>query len=63
MLEAESEWILPENLRQQEKRETLAVDNGTFLRDGDFGAFYAYRRGLNFDYIKAHAAADDQSAT
>lgn len=62
MIEKESEWILPENLRKQEEFEIKAVENGTFNGRGDFGSYYAYLKGVNYDFIKSHAVSDDQSA-
>lgn len=62
MLEKDSEWILPENLRKQEERERIAVENGTFDGRGDFGSYYAYLKGINYDFIKPHAYSDDQIA-
>ena len=60
MIEKDSEWILPENLRKQEERERKEVDNGTFDGRGDFGSYYAYFKGINPDFIKPHAVSDDQ---
>ena len=62
MIEKDSEWILPENLRKQEERERKEVDNGTFDGGGDFGSYYAYFKGINLDFIKPHAVSDDQKA-
>jgi len=62
MLEKDSEWILPENLREQEDRERRAVENGNFDGGGDFGSYYAYYRGINYDFIRLHVIADDQKA-
>ena len=49
MIEKDSEWILPENLRKQEERERKEVDGGKFDGRGDFGSYYAYLKGINFD--------------
>lgn len=62
MIEKESEWILPENLKKQEERERKAVENGIFDGGGDFGSYYAYFKGINYDFIKPHAVSDDQTA-
>ena len=62
MIEKESEWILPENLRKQEERERKAVENGTFDGGGDFGSYYAYSKGVNYEYIESHAVSHDQRA-
>jgi SAM-dependent methyltransferase len=62
MIEKESKWILPENLRKQEELERKAVDNGTFDGGGDFGSYYAYLKGVNYDLIKPHAVSDEQTA-
>ena len=62
MIEKDSEWILPENLRKQEERERKEVDNGTFDGRGDFGSYYAYFKGINLDFIKPHAFSEDSRA-
>tara|TARA_Y100000590_G_scaffold210863_1_gene238897 strand:+ start:369 stop:1169 length:801 start_codon:yes stop_codon:yes gene_type:complete len=64
MIEKDSEWILPENLKKQEKKSRELIDQGKGNTDhgGFFGAYYAYRKGVNFDYIKSHAFSDDQKA-
>ena len=62
MIEKESEWMLPENLRKQEERERKKVENGIFDGRGDFGSYYAYLKGVNYDFIKLHAVSDDQTA-
>ena len=62
MIEKESEWILPENLKKQEEREKKEVDEGTFDGRGDFGSYYSYLKGKNYDFIKPHAVSDDQRA-
>ncbi len=36
MVEKESKWILPKNLRKQEERERKAVENETFDGGGGF---------------------------
>ena len=58
-MKKESEWILPENLRQQEQRERGQVDRGEFDGGGDFGSYYAYRLGVSEEFIKSHAVSDD----
>lgn len=62
MLEKESEWLLPENLRKQEDRERGAVENGVLDRVGDFGSYYAYLKNINHDLIKSHAISVDEKA-
>ena len=62
MLEKDSEWILPENLRKQELKSRKLVDERKSDYGGDFGAYYAYRKGINFDFIKSHAYSNDQKA-
>lgn len=62
MLEKDSEWILPGNLRKQELKSRKLVDEGSSDYGGDFGAYYAYRKGINFDFIKSHAYTDDHKA-
>lgn len=62
MVEKGAEWILPENLKVQEEVEREKVDSGVFSGDGDFGAHYAYRKGINLDHIKKHAISDDKVA-
>lgn len=62
VLEKDSIWILPENLREQEERERKQVEDGTFDGGGDFGSYYAYRKGVNLDFIKQHAVSDDRFA-
>ncbi len=64
MIEKDSEWILPENLKKQEKKSRRLIDEGkgNAHDGGDFGAYYAYRKGINYDYIKPHAISDDLRA-
>ena len=62
MIEKESEWILPGNLKKQEEREKKEVDEGTFDGRGDFGSYYTYLKGTNYDFIKPHALSEDLSA-
>jgi len=62
MIEKESEWIFPGNLRKQEERERKEVEDGTFDGGGDFGSYYAYLKGINLDFIKSHVVTDDQRA-
>jgi SAM-dependent methyltransferase len=62
VLEKNSEWILPENLKKQEQQERKQVEDGTFDGGGDFGSYYAYRKGVNLDFIKHHAVSDDEFA-
>jgi|SRR3989339_1290548 len=59
MVEKDCEWILPENLRMQEIRERTLVDRKELKGVGDFGAFYAFRTGVNCDLIKPHAITED----
>ncbi|MBF0541796.1 MAG: class I SAM-dependent methyltransferase [Nitrospirae bacterium] len=61
-IEKESEWILPENLRKSQELERKLVDNGTFNGSSDFGSYYAYLKGINYDFIKPHAISDDRIA-
>ncbi len=64
MVEKDSEWILPENLKKQEKKSRKLIDEGKGNTDhgGDFGSYYAYRKGINHDYIKWHAYSNDHKA-
>ena len=62
MIEKESEWILPENLKKQEKSEREEVDKGVFDGRGDFGSYYTYLKGINYELIKPHAVTDDEEA-
>jgi len=64
MIEKDSEWILPENLKKQEKISRKLIDEGKGDTDhgGDFGAYYAYRKGINFDYIKHHGISNELMA-
>lgn len=50
---------LPERLMAQEEREIREVDAGTFDGRGDFGSYYAFAKGVNSEFIKLHALADD----
>ena len=60
MAEKESEWIFPENLKKQEERERKEVENGIFNGGGDFGSYYAYLKGINYDFIKPHGMTNDR---
>jgi len=62
MIEKDSEWILPENLKKQEKKSRELIDDGKGNTDhgGDFGSYYAYSKGINFDFIKSHAYTNDK---
>ena len=64
MIEKESEWILPKNLKNQEKKSRDLIDEGKVGLDhgGDLGAYYAYKKGIYFDYIIPHAVSDDLRA-
>jgi len=64
MLEKDSEWILPEKLKKQEIKARKLIDEGEGNSDhgGDFGSYYAFRKGINFDYIKPHALSNDLKA-
>jgi 2-polyprenyl-3-methyl-5-hydroxy-6-metoxy-1,4-benzoquinol methylase len=57
-LEPEAEWILPENIRRQQERERLAVDQGKFDGAGDLGSYYALRTGSNKEFVKLHGMTD-----
>ena len=61
MIEKDAQWILPENLKKQEEKSRDLIDQGKGDTDhgGDFGAYYAYRKGINLDYIRPHATSDD----
>ena len=62
MIEKDSEWILPENLKNQEKKSRKLIDDGKSITDhgGDFGSYYAYKKGINSDFIKSHAYTNDK---
>ena len=62
MVEKDSEWILPENLKKQEKKSRELIDEGKGDSDhgADFGSYYAYRKGINFEYIKWHAYTNEK---
>jgi hypothetical protein len=64
MIEKDSQWILPENLKKQEEKSRELIDQGKGDTDhgDDFGAYYAYRKGINLDYIHPHATSDDSRA-
>ena len=64
MIDKDSEWIFPENLKKQEKKARKLIDEGKGNTDhgGDFGSYYAYRKGINYDYIKPHACSNDHKA-
>ena len=61
MIEKDTEWILPENLKKQQKKSRELIDEGkgNTNHGGDFGSYYAYRKGINFDYIKHHVLSND----
>ena len=57
MLEESSKWILPENLDKVFKNNSWKIiDKGNNKNDhgGDFGAYYAFRNGINSELIKVH---------
>ena len=64
MIEKDSEWILPENLKKQEKKSRKLIDDGKSNTDNVnyFGSYYAYRKGINSDFIKSHAYSNDHKA-
>mgnify|MGYP006094369401 CR=1 FL=1 len=64
MIEKDSEWILPENLKKQEKKSWKLIDEGKGNSEhgADFSVYYAYRKGINYDYIKWHAYSNDHKA-
>lgn len=62
MIEKESEWILPENLKKQEEQQKRDAENGIYDGETDFGSYYAYLNDVNYDYIKLHAISDDQKS-
>ena len=61
MIEKDSEWILPENLKKQEKKSRKLIDEGKVNTDhgGGFGFYYTYRKEINFNFIKPHAFSND----
>jgi len=63
LIEKEIEWILPENLKEQEKTERAKVDQGTFHGEGDFGSYYAYLKGLNLEFINSHAIINEHQVS
>jgi ubiquinone/menaquinone biosynthesis C-methylase UbiE len=63
LIEKEAEWILPENLKEQEKVDRARVEQGTFHGEGDFGSYYAYLKGLNYEFINSHAMSNEQQAS
>ena len=64
MIKKNSEWILTKNLKNQEKKPRDLIDEGKvgLNHDGDFSAYYAYKKGSNFDYIIPHVFFDDLRA-
>jgi SAM-dependent methyltransferase len=61
-LEKDEEWLLPENLRRQEKREISLVEAGLDASSGDFGSYYALLRHGNKDWVRKHALIDPDPA-
>lgn|GEM_PF-1423948 len=61
-MEKDCEWLLPENLKMQEQKERVEVEQGTFDGRGDFGSYYAYRKGINRRFIETHAQVDESWA-
>jgi hypothetical protein len=55
-------WIEPEELRKSARLEKEQVDSGNFNGEGDYGSYYAYKIGVNKEFIKEHAIDDDQRA-
>ena len=55
---------MPENLKKQQKksRKLIDEDKGNTDHGGDFGAYYAYRKGINLDFILSHAFSNDIGA-
>ena len=64
MIKKKSEWIIPKNLKNYEKKSRDLIGEGNVGLDhgGDFGAYYAYKKGINFNYIISHAVSDDLKA-
>jgi SAM-dependent methyltransferase len=58
-LSKSDEWILPEKLKDSEKLQRKLVESGNYNGEGDFGSYYAYRKGINMEWIKAHAVNDE----
>lgn len=61
-LEKDEEWILPENLRRQEKEEIAKVDRNLDASGGDFGSYYRLLKDQNDDWARSHAVIDDAEA-
>ena len=64
MIEKESESILPKNLKNQKKKSRDLIEEGIVGLNhfGDYGAFYANKKGINLDYIIPYAVSDDLKA-
>ena len=56
----DEKWILPENLKRQEKEETAKVERGEDGSQGDFGSYHALLTGKNTEWVKAHAISDER---
>ncbi|MFI5363191.1 MAG: class I SAM-dependent methyltransferase [Elusimicrobiota bacterium] len=58
-LSDDEKWILPENLKRQEKEETAKVERGEDGSQGDLGSYHALLTGKNTEWVKAHAISDE----
>lgn len=61
-LEKDEEWLLPENLRRQEKEEIAKVDRGLDASGGDFGSYYHLLKDQKDDWARLHAVIDGDEA-
>jgi SAM-dependent methyltransferase len=59
-LSDDEEWILPENLKRQEKENIAEVQSGGDGSNGDFGSYYALLTGKNAEWVKGHAISDER---
>ena len=57
-LSDDERWILPENLKRQERREVEQIEQGIDAPVGDFGSYHALFTGKNTESVKEHAVLD-----
>lgn len=56
-------WFSPKRLKEQEQRERLSVQAGTFQGEGDFGSYYALRMGKNDSWVRVHGLTSPKAST